>query len=69
LIRIKDLPDRLGDTPPKSNKEEIEMPFDAAMLSLAVTVVFVGFAAALIWADSQTRLPHADEPAPKRRSF
>jgi hypothetical protein len=69
LIRIKDRPDRLGEISFKSKKGEIDMPFDAVMLSLAVTVVFVGFAAALIWADSQTRSPHADEPAPKRRSF
>jgi hypothetical protein len=45
------------------------MPFDAVLLSLAVTAVFVGFAATLIWADSQTRSLHGDAPAPKRRSF
>ena len=31
------------------------MPFDAMIVSLAVTVVFVAFAAVLAWADSQTR--------------
>ncbi|WP_291691308.1 hypothetical protein, partial [Bradyrhizobium sp.] len=31
-----------------------DMPFDAMMLSLAVTVVFLGFAAVLAWADRQT---------------
>ncbi len=30
------------------------MPFDAVMVSLAVVVVFVGFAAVLAWADVQT---------------
>ncbi len=30
------------------------MPFDALMLGLAVTVVFLGFAAVLAWADRQT---------------
>jgi len=45
------------------------MPFDAMMLSLAVTVVFVAFAVALAWADSRTRSPHAGEPTSKRRSF
>jgi len=30
------------------------MPFDAMIVSLAVTAVFVGFAAVLAWADSQT---------------
>jgi hypothetical protein len=50
-------------------KEGIDMPFDAVMLSVAVTVVFVGFALALAWADSRTRSHRIDEPAPKRRSF
>ena len=45
------------------------MPFDAILLSLAVTVVFVGFAVALAWADSRTRSPQIHDPAPKRRSF
>ena len=30
------------------------MPFDSMIMSLAVAVVFVGFAAVLAWADSQT---------------
>jgi hypothetical protein len=30
------------------------MPFDAMIMSIAVLVVFVGFAAVLAWADSQT---------------
>jgi len=45
------------------------MPFDAVMLSLAVTVVFVGFAVALAWADFRTRSAQDNPPAPKRRSF
>jgi hypothetical protein len=45
------------------------MPFDAVLLSLAVTVVFVGFAVVLAWADGQTRSFKPDETAPKRRSF
>jgi len=31
------------------------MPFDAMMMSVAVVAVFVAFAAALAWADGQTR--------------
>jgi hypothetical protein len=45
------------------------MPLDAVLLSLAVAVVFVGFAAALAWADARTRSPETRNPAPKRRSF
>jgi hypothetical protein len=45
------------------------MPSDALIVSLAVTVVFVGFAAVLAWADHQTRSAKADAPAQKRRSF
>jgi hypothetical protein len=45
------------------------MPFDALLLSLAVSVVFVGFAVALAWADYQSRTTQAGTPAPKRRSF
>jgi len=47
------------------------MPADAMMVSVAVLVVFVGFAAVLFWADRQTsssgvRSNAADQ---KRRSF
>jgi hypothetical protein len=47
------------------------MPFDAVLLSLAVSIVFIGFAGALAWADhqSQSRSAQADAPAQKRRSF
>jgi hypothetical protein len=46
------------------------MPFDAMMLSLAVLVVFLGFAVALAWADSQTNTPAQPKTNPqKRRSF
>jgi hypothetical protein len=45
------------------------MPLDALLLGLAVTAVFVGFAAALAWADRQTRPAKAEVPAAKRRSF
>jgi hypothetical protein len=45
------------------------MPFDALMVSLGVTIVFVAFAVVLAWADSRTRLPRDDAPTPKRRSF
>ena len=31
------------------------MPFDAMVMSVAVLAVFVAFAAALAWADGQTR--------------
>jgi hypothetical protein len=33
------------------------MPFDALVLSIAVTAVFIGFAGVLAWADRQTRPP------------
>ena len=45
------------------------MPSDALIVSLAVTIVFVGFAAVLAWADHQTQPARADAPAQKRRSF
>ncbi len=45
------------------------MPFDALLLSLAVTVIFVGFAVVLAWADRQTHALKPDAPEPKRRSF
>ncbi|WP_198030063.1 hypothetical protein [Bradyrhizobium sp. Tv2a-2] len=46
------------------------MPFDALILGLAVSVVFVGFAAVLAWADHQSRTTtQANAPTPKRRSF
>ena len=45
------------------------MPIDAAILSLAVTAVFVAFAVVLAWADSQTRSLGTKQPAQKRRSF
>jgi hypothetical protein len=49
--------------------KEVVMPTDALIVSLAVTIVFVGFAAVLAWADHQTKAVKADVPAPKRRSF
>lgn len=48
------------------------MPFDAMMLSLAVLIVFVGFAVVLAWADAQTSSSaqsKTNPPAQKRRSF
>ena len=45
------------------------MPFDALVLSLVVTAVFVGFAGVLLWADRQTRSAQENASAPKRRSF
>ena len=36
------------------------MPFDALVLSIAVTAVFIGFAVVLAWADRQTRPAQAD---------
>jgi hypothetical protein len=45
------------------------MPVDALLLSLAVSAVFVGFAAALAWADHQSRTQAGTPPAPRRRSF
>ena len=45
------------------------MPTDALIVSVAVTIVFVGFAAVLAWADHHTKQVKADVPAQKRRSF
>jgi hypothetical protein len=39
------------------------MPLDALIVSLAVTLVFVGFAAVLAWGDRQTRPARADVSA------
>jgi hypothetical protein len=43
------------------------MPFDAVVLSIAVTAVFIGFAGVLAWADFRTQPSQPDAPAPKRR--
>jgi hypothetical protein len=45
------------------------MPFDAMMLGLAVTVVFLGFAAVLAWADRQTNGLPSDASAHKQQAF
>lgn len=45
------------------------MPFDAVILSITVSVVFIGFAGVLAWADQQSQSAHADMPVAKRRSF
>ena len=45
------------------------MPSEALIVSVAVTAVFVGFAAVLAWADHRTRPAKADAPGQKRRSF
>jgi hypothetical protein len=51
------------------NREK-RMPFDAALVSLAVAAVFVAFAAVLFWADSRTKASNlTDAPPQKRRSF
>jgi hypothetical protein len=41
------------------------MPSDALLLSLAVTAVFIGFAAVLGWADRQTRPAEAPAQGPR----
>jgi hypothetical protein len=47
------------------------MPFDAMLVSAAVVVMFLAFAAVLLWADFQTRPDRlkADTQSQKRRSF
>jgi hypothetical protein len=60
---------RVSANIPAVATEKIEMPFDAVMLSIAVSAIFVAFAVVLAWGESQTRPRKADLPAPKRRSF
>jgi len=51
------------------------MPFDALVVGLAVTAVFVGFAGVLAWMDHWSRQAQAgassltETPTPKRRGF
>jgi hypothetical protein len=45
------------------------MPLDAMLVSIAVTVVFVAFAAVLLWGDYQTRPDRLKAGSSKRRSF
>jgi hypothetical protein len=45
------------------------MPLDAVLLSIAVSAVFIAFAAVLAWGDAQTRPSQTKDSAPKRRSF
>lgn len=47
------------------------MPFDALVVSVAVVVMFLAFAAVLLWGDLQTRPDRlkAVSNSPKRRSF
>jgi hypothetical protein len=44
------------------------MPSDALLLSLAVTAVFIGFAAVLGWADRQTRPAKVGAPVQRPQS-
>jgi hypothetical protein len=69
LISINIRRDRRGEISTKMMGVN-RMPFDAVLLSLAVIVVFLGFAGTLAWADRQTQSPRdPDLPTPKRRSF
>jgi len=36
------------------------MPMESALVAIAVTVVFIGFAVVLAWADRQTRDLHRE---------
>jgi len=45
------------------------MPSDAVLMIIAVVIVFVGFAAALAWADHQTSELKSDSSASDRRSL
>ena len=45
------------------------MPIDSMLVSAAVVMMFVIFAAVLAWGDRQTRQPQTVESQPKRRSF
>jgi hypothetical protein len=45
------------------------MPFDALVISIAVTAVFFGFAIVLAWADYQTSRDKRKVPERKRRAL
>ena len=45
------------------------MPFDALVLSIAVTAVFIGFAIVLAWADYQTSRNKHKVPEPKAKTL
>jgi hypothetical protein len=47
------------------------MPFDAMLVGAGVTLVFLAFAAVLLWGDYQTRPDrlNSDSNPPRRRSF
>jgi hypothetical protein len=45
------------------------MPFDALVLSIAVTAVFIGFAIVLAWADYQTSHNKHKVPEPKAKTL
>jgi hypothetical protein len=53
-----------------SQGREVNMPFDAMVVSVAVAVMFLAFAGVLLWGDFQTRPDRkADAQSQKRRSF
>lgn len=44
------------------------MPFDALVVSITVTIVFLGFASVLAWASHQTAIPNKKLQEPKTDS-
>jgi HAMP domain-containing protein len=54
-----------------TQQEVVVMPIDSLLVSVAVTAMFVIFAAVLAWGDRQTRplQQRATESQPRRRSF
>ena len=50
-----------------NSKRGRDMPFDALMVSIGVSGIFVVFAAVLAWADSQTK-PSATNPEGPRQT-
>jgi hypothetical protein len=69
LIRIKDGHPAPWENASIQGQGEDVMPFDAMVVSAAVTIMFLAFAGVLLWADFQTRPERlkAESYSPKRR--
>jgi hypothetical protein len=64
LIRIKDR--RLASRIKNLDSKEVLMPFDAMLVSAAVTAMFLVLAVVIAWGDRQTRPDRLKAPSQKR---